>query len=115
MGRTHGFGTLPYRAISAVLLAGIAGFAATVAVGWLEVRRPGRIPEAPAAKGEAVPGPPAGTPPGPYVQRLKAAEALAGPNVMSVYRFAGGVPKCWAEIDSEGHKRILEPVIDLFP
>jgi hypothetical protein len=45
-----------------------------------------------------------------YVERDKAAESLLDDqNALLVYKFAGGLPKSWAEIDSEGHKQTLGP------
>lgn len=110
MGTMRGFGAAPYRAICAVLAAVAIAFGVCVAVGWVEVRRPDRGSAVPVGKRGAVTAPSAGTPAGPYVHRVKAAEALAWEQKpIAVYRFAGGVPDCWAEIDSEGNRRTLGP------
>jgi hypothetical protein len=43
---------------------------------------------------------------------VKAAESLLeDQQVRWVYKFGGGLPKCWAEIDSEGNKQTLGPWI----
>ncbi len=89
----------PYRTITIMLTCVAAAFGIAVGTGALEVRRvskPAPSPEREAAKA--------------YVHRDKAAESLLdNQNVLWVYQFAGGLPKCWAEIDSEGHKQTLGP------
>jgi hypothetical protein len=97
--------SLPYRTISAALTCAVVAFGFAIAAGVLEVRRPVKPAPTSQPKPEAVPKS--------YVQRVKSAEALADQGVVWVYRFAGGLPKCWAEIDSEGHKRTIGPWVSV--
>src|SRR5262245_950828 len=86
-------GRTPYRTSAFILSLGVAAFLLLLATGQLEVRRPGR-PEQVARNTEPAPS---------YVQRDKVAESLLeGSGALWAYRFAGGVPKCWAEIEAEG-------------
>ncbi len=91
---------LPYRAIAAVLAVTIIAFGVAVGTGVLEVRCPVTPLQTP-TESEA---------PKTYIQRVKAAESLLdNQNIQWVYKFAGGFPKCWAEIDSEGHTQTVGP------
>src|SRR5262249_8470898 len=98
---------LPYRVISTLLFCAWIGFAVAVATGFLEVRRPRSGSPEPVTKAESIPTP--------YVQRVKIAERLLDEKsgVLWVYKFAGGWPKCWAEIESEGHKQTLGPWVSI--
>jgi hypothetical protein len=91
----------PYRTSAFILASAIAVFLIAWGAGEIEVRRARRPQQAPIEKPEA---------PAPYVQRDKVAEGLLeGQRVLWVYRFGGGIPKCWAEIESEGHKATVGP------
>jgi hypothetical protein len=93
-------GMLPCRAISAILACVGIAFGVAIATGVLEVRRPPK----------ATPPPQMEEVSKTYVQRDKTAESLLQEQgVRWVYKFAGGLPKCWAEIDSEGNKQTLGP------
>jgi hypothetical protein len=94
-------GSVPYRALALVLVCVLVAFGVAVAVGALEVRRPVK---------SAPPPPPEPEQPKSYIHRVRSAESLLdNQNVLWVYKFAGGLPKCWVEIDSEGHKQTLGP------
>jgi hypothetical protein len=103
---------LPYRAITAVLTCVLVAFGIAFGAGALEIRRPVK-PAPPSPEPEA---------PSAYVQRDKAAEMLFEnqPKAATrdglrdryntwVYKFGGGIPKCWAEIESEGNKQTIGP------
>ena len=82
----------PWRTITITLTCVAAAFGIAIAIGAIEVRRVAKPAPRPEPEG-----------PQAYVQRDKAAESLLeDQNVLWVYKFAGGLPKCWAEIDSEG-------------
>ncbi len=103
MGGTDRVCSMPYRVISALLACIIVAFGIALAAGMLEVRRPVKPAQ---SEPEATPKP--------YVQRVKSAESLLdNQNVRWVYRFAGGLPKCWVEIESEGHKQTLGPWVSV--
>lgn len=99
--------TVPYRVIAIVMSCIVFAFGIAILVGAVDLRRPGepvgttRMPTTSAAP---VPAPPAPAPK-PHVQRLTYAEELVGsPGAAWIYRFGGGFPKCWVEMESEGNK-----------
>jgi hypothetical protein len=98
----------PWRAMAGILALAVLAFTLAVLMGVWEVRRPARAaptqpPDAPTA------------PPGPEcsIQRLKAAEFLVenspidGLGLHWVYKFKGGLPRCWVEVESEGKKQTV--------
>jgi hypothetical protein len=89
----------PWRASTLVLTCVVFTFGFAVAAGVLEVSRPAK-PIPPGLSGPL---------PTPYVQCVRAASDLSGGEVLWVYHFAGGLPQCWAEIESEGHRKTLGP------
>jgi hypothetical protein len=97
-------GWIPFRAICVVLVLAVGALGLSVATGSLEIRRPSQTTSP--TNGH--------TSSKCYVQRNRVAESLLEKqDVRWVYQFAGGLPKCWAEIDSENQKQMLGPWISL--
>ena len=91
----------PYRTITRMWTCVAVAFGIALGIGALEVRRVAKPAFPPRPESQPA-----------YVQRDKAAESLLeNQNTLWVYQFAGGLPKCWVELDSEGHKHTLGPCI----
>lgn len=100
-------GWMPYRMIAVALALVVLTFGLAVLTGYLEVRRPSQ--STPSQTGDSPQG---ASNSKCYIQRVKIAEnLLKGQNVQWVYKFGGGLPKCWSEVDSEGNKQTLGPWI----
>jgi hypothetical protein len=96
----------PCRLITGALALGALAFGLAVLTGYLEVRRPSRSAPQTPDEPKSTPGSECST------QRLKAAESLTGvlldgPKVRWVYKFKGGLPRCWVEVESDGKKQTL--------
>jgi hypothetical protein len=88
-----------YQAITVVCTCGLVSIGIALSAGVLELRRPEHNPLP--SKKES---------PKPYIQRDRAAEQLlSNRNPGWVYKFAGGLPSVWVEIDSEGHNQTIGP------